>query len=325
MKTKLYFIVTLIAFTILIVVWSQQNKDIEVEITEEVQLLADEAIDNLVFIPAGTYLMGPNAVEVSLDGFYMSKFRIMAHDFFMYADLHGIDLEAKYIKLDKEEGRESVNQDFYKEARILTHLPASMDWSEADGYCKWLGKITGLEFGLPKDEQWEYVIRNLGENEITHNEYHYSMPLATDSGIYEGWINSPDYMSYDYFSQRINSFVFNNRLKFAMHKMPSNYYPPNPLGIYELASQGFEWMADTYNDAYINKYKMHYTEAVAEKMGFPHFFHPSKVKKNAKVIRGTPYATDVTRYIIKYANDGIERMEPIGARCVVNQSNLDVK
>ncbi|TBL89055.1 hypothetical protein EYY95_08470 [Hafnia alvei] len=88
---------------------------------------------------------------------------------------------------------------------------------------------------LPTEQQWEYAARNRGQFIL----------YPTDSGIVEPGRNVPR----DTDKERTDSV-----LQYKM--MPVGMFPPNPLGIYDLASNGWEWTRDVYKEWTNNdKYK----------------------------------------------------------------------
>lgn len=46
-----------------------------------------------------------------------------------------------------------------------------VNWRDADGYCRWLGSLTGQPFALPTEAQWEYAAREGGKF-ISHPVHH---------------------------------------------------------------------------------------------------------------------------------------------------------
>lgn len=88
---------------------------------------------------------------------------------------------------------------------------------------------------LPTEQQWEYAARNRGQFIL----------YPTDSGIVEPGRNVPR----DTDKERTDS-----ALQYKM--MPVGMFPPNPLGLYDLASNGWAWTRDVYKEWTNNdKYK----------------------------------------------------------------------
>lgn len=196
--------------------------------------LVVRALDNMVFVEGGTFMMGEFGVpcepgsedichadiwpdndhlhEVTLDDFSLSKYETTLGDFDLYREVMG---KAPYAEeLRSREDRQRLFE---------PNLPAwTKDWQEVKDYCLWIGELAGQPIDLPSEAQWEYAARNRGQNVL----------YATDNGkIIEG-VNTPNH------EQR----------KEGM--MPVGTFPPNPLGIYDLTSNSAEWVNDWYSEGY---------------------------------------------------------------------------
>ncbi|MEG1465181.1 MAG: formylglycine-generating enzyme family protein [Hafnia sp.] len=165
------------------------------------------------------YVLEPR--EVSIDDFAIAKYQITYSDYAIYTQANAKEpIEVTDIK-----------QKELKEERV----PVQLTWQEAQSYCQWLGKISGKKMDLPTEQQWEYAARNRGQFIL----------YPTDSGIVEPGRNVPQ----DTDKERTDSV-----LQYKM--MPVGMFPPNPLGIYDLASNGWEWTRDVYKEWTNNdKYK----------------------------------------------------------------------
>jgi len=121
---------------------------------------------------------------------------------------------------------------------MTPETPAHVDWFEAEKYCRWLATITKLPFSLPTEAQWEYAARSRGKFVI----------VPTDDGTIQ--INE---------RKGINITTSDDRKFFARQQgtslgilspMPRDARPPNPLGIYDMAGNGWEWIKDWYDPDY---------------------------------------------------------------------------
>ena len=120
----------------------------------------------------------------------------------------------------------------------IPDAPAHVDWHEAERYCAWLGEVTGLPFSLPTEAQWEYAARSRGKYVVAptddgtiriEGQKGINVATATDREIYARQSES----SLDIASP-----------------LPRDFRPPNPLGIYDMAGNGWEWMKDWYDPEY---------------------------------------------------------------------------
>lgn len=114
-----------------------------------------------------------------------------------------------------------------------------MDWYDAEKYCTWLSKVSSLPFALPTEAQWEYAARSRGKFFI----------VGTNSGVLEmkgvnRGINISGALDREDFAVKMG-------LKGGrMTALPVDSYPPNPLGIYDMAGNGYDWINDWYDPDY---------------------------------------------------------------------------
>ncbi|QXI30593.1 formylglycine-generating enzyme family protein [Pseudomonas vanderleydeniana] len=207
------------------------------------------AIDNMVFVEGGTFEMGdfgwvgqydpahmcewPCGVPrdelwflvpksdsrplhtVRLDSFYMAKYHttIAEDDRFRYST--GLpQYRMELTERDLENGltipHRLRNPDSFK-----PEFPArSKLWQEAKDYCLWLGELSGLPVDLPTEAQYEYAARSGGRYVV----------YATDNGS----INKERNVSGDTDVYSVGA------------------YPPNPLGLYDMAGNAVSWVNDWY-------------------------------------------------------------------------------
>lgn len=145
--------------------------------------------------------------EMPINDFSITKYQVTYSDYAIYTKANGKDPIEVTDSRQKE-----LKED---------HTPVLLTWSEAHGYCQWLGKLTGKSMDLPTEEQWEYAARSRGQFIL----------YPTDTGIVEPGRNVPA----DIDKERIEDSLWRYKL------MPVGKYPPNPLGLYDLASNGEEW------------------------------------------------------------------------------------
>jgi formylglycine-generating enzyme required for sulfatase activity len=152
--------------------------------------------------------------KVTLDSFSMSAYKITYEDHDVYAETTG----APKVGMN----------DLTKDSRH-PKIAASLIWQEARDYCQWLGKQLNLPMDLPTEAQWEYAARNRGQFWV----------VATDNGKME---------------LGRNAFSFDERSAYAKQhgltrlepSLPQGHFPPNPLGLYDMFTEGREWMLDWY-------------------------------------------------------------------------------
>lgn len=215
----------------------------------ELQQMLRQVKHNLVFVAGGEFLMGdfgreygPEKIRldvkkdskplhrVTLSSYSIAKFKTTNQEYQLYLKLNNLQLKKANNSL-AQEYRDSLNK--------LPDTPAHMDWSDAEQYCAWLSKVSGLPFALPTEAQWEYAARSRGGFVI----------VGTHSGELEmhtinRGINIAGDLDREDFARKMG-------LKGGiMVAMPVDSYPPTPLGLYDMAGNGLEWMQDWYDPAY---------------------------------------------------------------------------
>lgn len=202
----------------------------------------------LVFVEGGNFKMGDFGVKYSqehmpLDGnkdskplhnvqlssYSISKYKTRNQDYQFY-------LKHEDVSLRKFEGElegptwDALNKD--------KNNPAHADWYEADKYCSWLSKVTHLPFSLATEAQWEYAARSRGQYFV----------VPTDDGTWK--IKDGKGINVATSKDRYEAARINRSELGISYPMPVDGYPPNPLGVYDMTGNGFEWVKDWYSENY---------------------------------------------------------------------------
>lgn len=102
--------------------------------------------------------------------------------------------------------------------------PAVMvTWYEAMAYAKWLSSQTGHPYRLPTEAQYEYA-----ERAGTHAPYYWGESIGRANANCIGCGSPLD----------------------GTGSTPVGSFPPNRWGLYDMAGDVFEWVADCYYDSY---------------------------------------------------------------------------
>lgn len=220
--------------------WALDVADVTREWTPEGKRLAAEraklpAHDDMVNIPAGTFLMGSdrkvdrNAYpaefpqrKVYLDAYEIDKFEVTTVQFlkFVLATNRQPLIDWQYDGGNFQE-------------TMANHPVMHVSWFDADAYCTWAGKR------LPTSAEWEKAAR--GE----------------DGRIYP-WGNEPAGLSRANFGRTGLSGPVRDRPERLL------LYPPiisvdkyengvSPYGVFQMAGNVAEWTADWYDPAYYKK------------------------------------------------------------------------
>ncbi len=182
----------------------------------ETIMLPDNVPLELVWIPAGTFLMGQNANEqdaypnketpqhpVTLSqGFWMGKYEVTQ------AQWRALMGTAPWSN------REYVNENPNSPAVYVS-------WDDAQTFVSELTRHTGKPFRLPTEAEWEYACR-----------------AGTTTRFY--WGDDPTY-------EDINRAAWwrgNALITGEQHARPVGMKPPNPWGLYDMSGNVSEWCQD---------------------------------------------------------------------------------
>lgn len=202
--------------------------------------LAEKTREQLVFVEGGDFVMGDfgaigedgvwrpyfpptikedQAHNVTLTSYSLSQQKTTWADFDTYLLANELPLFER--GLNKTWERSAFNED--PDSRFYSENPAQVTWQEAKDYCQWLGSEMGLPLDLPTSAQWEFAGRNRGSQAWVFSTHH-GRELDRDLKwhVYE-----------------TGEFVpVGSRL------------PPNPLGIYDMADNGKEWVNDWFSETW---------------------------------------------------------------------------
>lgn len=158
--------------------------------------------------------------EVKLGDFSMLKYKVTVADYDVYAAANG--LPGAYLGPNQSAGDKLA-----RSHPKIGMMPVGVNWQDAKNYCQWIGKQIGQPMDLPTEAEWEYAARAGGKERI----------FATNNGEDQPGVN---FASFDQMRAANPS----------SGDMPVGMYPPNPLGLYDMAANGFEWTNDWYDERY---------------------------------------------------------------------------
>ena len=215
----------------------------------------------MVKIPAGTFQMGSPPGEgydydkpqhkVTISTFFMGKYTVTQAQWKIIAsrtDLiveRDITTDPSYFKGDDR----PVEQ---------------VGWYDAIEFCARLSKLTGREYRLPSEAEWEYACR-----------------AGMTTPFYFGETITTNLVNYD------GNYTYKNELKDAYREQttPVGQFLPNAFGLYDMHGNVWEWCLDDWH----NNYESAPTD------GSPWLSEgksSTKVKSSRKVIRGGSWAAD---------------------------------
>ncbi|MGR7483759.1 formylglycine-generating enzyme family protein [Klebsiella aerogenes] len=219
---------------------------------KEVQHFIKKAKSEQVFVQGGTFWMGDFCSkmrnggafctsdknnkpvhEVELSSYSISKFKITHENYAFYLEMTGQPKQ----HFDKEWRNKTLS-----DMTFLKNSPAIITWTEASNYCSWIKKESGLPFSLPTEAQWEYAARNRGQYVL----------IATDDGTLR--VNKKTGKGENFATDEDRDEIAEpNGLNPPLVHFPVDKYPPSPLGLYNLADNGKEWVIDWYDPDFYSK------------------------------------------------------------------------
>jgi formylglycine-generating enzyme required for sulfatase activity len=168
----------------------------------------------LALVPAGTLTMG------AVDGFV---FETPVHDVTISKAFFIGRREVTFDEWDAclSEGGCQYRPGDRGQGRGLR--PATdLDWNDTKAFVAWLSRKTGKTYRLPSEAEWEYAAR-----------------AGTKTAFY--WGNAIE-------KDRANCAGCNSR---ALNQtVPTGTFPPNALGLFDMAGNASEWVEDCWDDSY---------------------------------------------------------------------------
>ena len=172
----------------------------------------------MVVVPAGTFLMGSPKTEQARYGNEGPQHEVtIAKPFVIGRYAVTFDEYDRFVRATDQ--RLPNDASWGQGARPVINV----SWEEAVTYSQWLSKQTGQSYRLPTEAEWEYAARAGSEtaywwgNDIVPNR-------ANCSGCGSPWDNQ--------------------------QTAPVGSFPPNPLGLYEVLGNVWEWVQDCWNGRY---------------------------------------------------------------------------
>ncbi|GGX62431.1 formylglycine-generating enzyme family protein [Saccharospirillum salsuginis] len=246
----------------------------------EIEELIERSKAQMVFVEGGTFMMGDYQDE---DGLYLTPDRDNKPPTEVTLDSYSIGAyEISYGEFDLYTDLNDLPRTYWRkwsegEEWRGPEFPAGVSWNGAKDYCLWLAEQSGLPFDLPTEAQWEYAARSRGKQVL----------YATNDGtIREG----------------------ENYSEFTRYPRPSGIFPPNPLGLYDMAGNMAEWVNDWYAKDYYQRGNK---------------INPTGPETGShKILRGgvyleSPYASNV--FIRQELDELTADFKSTGFRCAVNQ------
>lgn len=266
-------------------------------------LIKKKITDDAIFIEGGEFTLGPDSCDnyaptlsrcapvpvypVKLTSYSMLKFKITNLDF----DTFQADI-GKYINPHQD----GFDRERWEKIHQHGDLPAIINWTMANNYCQWLGKITNLPIALPTEAQWEFAARDRGKY----------IGFMTNNNKVEPGVN-------------VSSFKMREAIKDG-YFTPVGQFPPSPLGLYDLSGNGLEWVNDWYSrDKPIGEGP--FIDPQGPKSGYLDNEGPAKVlRPNQPDADSSGFGVTVHDRTYAAVSASVNSASQYTARCVINSS-----
>jgi formylglycine-generating enzyme required for sulfatase activity len=150
-----------------------------------VEQIAEDLMLEMVYVPSGDYVMGAPDKEESSYAHERPQHLVTVSAFLM----------GKYpITQAQYESVMGKNPSRFKDKPDSPSRPVeNVSWEDAQEFCKKLSELSGREYHLPSEAQWEYACRAMpsppisrNEKEIIYPPFHFGETILTKVANYNG-------------------------------------------------------------------------------------------------------------------------------------------
>ena len=202
---------------------------------QKIEDLGDGTELEMVYIPGGTFMMGSPENEeersynegpqhnVTVSPFFMGKYPVTQGQWRAIASQTNLK-----VKLDLNP-EPSYFKESYQDIDRWQRPVEQVRWNEAVEFCERLSKLTGKDYRLPSESEWEYACR-----------------AGTTTPFYFGETITPELVNYN------GEYTYGKSPKgeYREETSPVGQFPPNAFGLYDMHGNVYEFCQDVYHANY---------------------------------------------------------------------------
>ncbi len=208
----------------------------------------------MVLIPNGTFTMGaPESEEgsydderpqhnVTISAFLMGRYPITQEQWRAVAQAERSSIASQTDLKEKEDldPDPSYFKEPYQGIDRWRRPVEQVNWYEAVEFCERLSKLTGKNYRLPSEAEWEYACRA-----GTTTPFHFGETITTDLANYRGTDNEEMKWS--------GSYGEGPKGEYREQTTPVGYFDVvNSFGLSDMHGNVWEWCADEWHGNYEN-------------------------------------------------------------------------
>ncbi|HUF00320.1 MAG TPA: SUMF1/EgtB/PvdO family nonheme iron enzyme [Anaerolineales bacterium] len=257
----------------------------------------------LLYVPAGEFTMGSEDGEddekpihtVHLDVFWIDQTEVTNEQFVLFLNAEenqnlGNEIWSGVAVLDEDGPIQNVSGIWQVESEYGNHPVASVSWEGAQAYCEWANRR------LLTEAEWEKAARGgLDGRAYPWGDERPSCDLGADNGAQYGQCRGGT--------------------------VPVGSFSQNAYGLYDMAGNVMEWVADWYNPTYYQNSPSQNPLGPAEANPWnPGFQTPPRVLRGGGSDSLWSYFEEFLRVASRHVPDGATALNFIGFRCAMDAS-----